>query len=100
MNLAYFNPVSIFTCRINVIAASAYAAVSVFASSFYLLYLPHAVGHIAASLAVIASAAWCLHCSLLYLASGSKPNWLAIAVPSLLTAISGLACYYRYTLQT
>lgn len=88
--------------RLNAVAATVYAALSLYCSSTYELYLPHRVGHYFPAGVAIAGGLWALHCVLLYRTDAPIRTRLdrQLLVPLFPMVLdSGLACYLRYLAQ-
>ena len=87
--------------KANLIAAAAYSLASLFACSTYVLFHPHAVGHLAPAVSAIAAGAWAFLCWQLGIANDVRP---VVAIrgalfPLTVSLVSLAVCWYRYAVQ-
>jgi hypothetical protein len=85
----------------NVVGASAHAGLSLWVANSYVLFTPHAVGHVVAVLSTIVSALWGVHCCLLYRAIPMKFSGvrMIVVIPLVLVIVSGICIKRRYEQQ-
>ena len=84
--------------KANVVAASAYALVSIFVCLNFKLCLPHPVGHLAPAASFVTAANWSLHCWQLGIARGFtvKAAFRTTLCPLAFSLIAGIVWWLHY----
>ena len=83
----------------SVAAVTLFAALGLWQSATYTLYLPHPVGHLKPAGMVVVAIAWIGYGFLLPGRSTGKPGGVALLLPLGLAVASALVCHHRYGLQ-
>jgi hypothetical protein len=88
--------------RANIAGACFYALLTLYEASTYMLFAPHAVGHVFAMAGVLIGMWWCIHGLLLAAPLWSRlvrsDRWLPV-LPALIVVAAALVTWANYRVQ-